>query len=389
MNNYKAILETALQLFSNATLSKPQNVQSNVKIKPVVINGKKLYQATWIENAKAFHKNYSFTELVEYLNGVFPAQFRQCFIATPEHHFQFLADKHRNVHVVKHKNELAKTKKQINLMPVHNRKKQYIIQEGKMIPWLKDLGVINESGCVVRKYHDKFRQINKFLEFIDDIWPALSHHAPLKIVDFGCGKSYLTFAMHYYFSELKKAPVEMTGLDLKQDVMEYCNTLAKRYQLEHLVFKTGDIAGFTEISHADMVVCLHACDTATDYALAKAVSWSADAILAVPCCHKELIHTISSEPLEAMLQHGIVRERIGSLVTDTVRALAMEAVGYKTTIMEFIATEHTPKNILIRAQKLKIFSEEQKARAYEKLASYLAFWKIYPLIVRLLDVPLP
>ncbi len=390
MSDYQTIIAESVKALVSATLSKTQAKQGAIKIKPIMVNGKPMYQASWIENAQAFHKNYSYEALLDFIAEVFPGTYRQFVIKTANYFVQCLADKHGKVHVVKHTNKTNKSETkpaQINLLSTHhNRTKQYILPEGTAVPWLVDLGVMDRQGHVIRKYHDKFRQINRFLEFIDDIWPDLVQHDPLRVVDFGCGKSYLTFAMHYYFTEIKKAHVDMIGLDLKQDVMANCNMLAQRYGFNNLLFKTGDIAGFTEAKQADLVVCLHACDTATDYALQKAVAWNAKAILAVPCCQKELIHALEAEPLASMMKHGILRERVGSLVTDTIRALALEAVGYKVTIMEFIATEHTPKNILIRAQKLSEFSESQKKAALERLYAFLNFWHVQPLIVSLLHV---
>ncbi|HQK34045.1 MAG TPA: SAM-dependent methyltransferase, partial [Spirochaetales bacterium] len=387
-----AIIAESIKMLISATLSKTQSKKGSIKIKPITVNGREMYQVSWIENAQAFHKNYSYTALLDYITELFPGTYRQFVITTANYFVQCLEDKHGTVHVVKHANKTAGTSENVSAKPYslntnHNRKKHYMLKEGSVIPWLVDLGVMDKQGHVIRKYHDKFRQINRFLEFVDTVWPELYKHDPLRVVDFGCGKSYLTFAMHYYFTEIKKAQVEMIGLDLKQDVMTSCNVLAQRYGMNNLIFKTGDIAGFTELTQADLVVCLHACDTATDYAIQKAVTWNAKAILAVPCCHKELIHTIQAEPLTYMMKHGIIRERVGSLVTDTLRALALEAVGYTVTIMEFIATEHTPKNILIRAQKLSDFSESQKKIALERLYAFMEFWNVKPLIVRLLNIP--
>lgn len=391
MSDYRAIIMESVKMLVTATLSKTQAKQGAIKIKPVMVSGKVMYQTSWIENVQAFHKNYSYETLVNFITEVFPEVYKQFVITTSAYFVQFLANKHGKVHVVKHAKKVEKCETKAgktNLITVHhNRKKHYILEEGMVIPWLIELGVMDKQGHVLRKYYDKFRQINRFLEFIDEVWPDLTQYDPLRVVDFGCGKSYLTFAMYHYFTNIKKVNVDMIGLDLKQDVMKKSNTLALRYGFNNLLFKTGDIAGFTEIAQADLVVCLHACDTATDYALQKAVAWNAKAILSVPCCHKELIHAVHAEPLAYMMKHGVVCERIGSLVTDTIRALALEAVGYKVTLMEFIATEHTPKNILIRAQRLPDFSMSQKKAAIERLHDFLSFWHVQPLIVSLLNIP--
>ena len=233
----------------------------------------------------------------------------------------------------------------------HNRKKQYILEEGTMVPFLRDLGVMTEEGKIVRTKFDKFRQINRFLEFIEDILPALSREREVTILDFGCGKSYLTFAMYYYLKELKKYDVHIIGLDLKEDVIRKCNGLAEKYGYEKLHFLCGDIAEYEGVQKVDMVVTLHACDKATDYALAKAVEWDAQVILSVPCCQHELNDQIQNKLLSPVLKYGLLKERMSALLTDGIRAELLESKGYSTQILEFIDMEHTPKNLLIRAVK--------------------------------------
>ena len=233
----------------------------------------------------------------------------------------------------------------------HNRKKQYILEEGIPVPFLQDLGVMTADGKIVRSKTDKFRQINRFLEFIEDILPRLDSGRELTIIDFGCGKSYLTFAMYYYLHELKGYNIRITGLDLKKDVIEHCSRLGKKYGYEKLTFLEGDIADYDGVNKADMVVTLHACDTATDYALAKAVGWKADVILSVPCCQHELNRQIKNESMAPVMDYGLLKERFAAIVTDGLRAKYLEREGYDAQILEFIDMEHTPKNILIRAVK--------------------------------------
>ena len=240
-------------------------------------------------------------------------------------------------------------KKQINMS--HDRKKKYVLEEGVPVPFLQDLGVMTQDGKIVHAKFDKFRQINRFLEFIEDILPALSREREITILDFGCGKSYLTFAMYYYLKELKGYDVNIIGLDLKEDVIKKCNGLAQKYGYDKLHFLHGDIADYEGLQKVDMVVTLHACDKATDYALAKAVEWDAQVILSVPCCQHELNSQIHNELLEPVLKYGILKERISALLTDGIRAELLEAKGYSTQILEFIDMEHTPKNLLIRAVK--------------------------------------
>ncbi len=208
---------------------------------------------------------------------------------------------------------------------------------------------MNADGSIVRQRYDKFKQINRFLEFIQDILPKLPREKELTIIDFGCGKSYLTFAMYYYLKELNNYSIRIIGLDLKDDVINHCNQLSKRYGYDGLTFLHGDIADFTGVTSVDMVVTLHACDTATDYALYKAISWNAKVILSVPCCQHELNKQIKNETLAPIFSYGIIKERMASLMTDGLRGEILESVGYKTQLLEFIDMEHTPKNILIRA----------------------------------------
>ena len=231
----------------------------------------------------------------------------------------------------------------------HNRTKKYVLQEGVPVPFLVDLGVMTAEGKIVKSRYDKFRQINRFLEFIEDVLPNLDPNRTNTIIDFGCGKSYLTFAMYYYLHVLKKCPIRVIGLDLKKDVIALCNRLSKKFGFENLTFLHGDIAGYEGVDQVDMVVTLHACDMATDYALAKAVKWGAKVILSVPCCQHEVNKQIQNDLLSPVLQYGLLKERMSALLTDGIRGQLLEMSGYRTQILEFIDMEHTPKNIMIRA----------------------------------------
>ena len=233
----------------------------------------------------------------------------------------------------------------------HNRTKTYLLEEGIPVPFLIDLGVQTTEGRIIKSKYDKFKQINRFLEFIEDILPTLSKDRKIKIIDFGCGKSYLTFAIYYYMTVLKKLDVQIIGLDLKKDVIKHCNELSEKYGYDGIKFYEGDISSFDYIEEIDMVVTLHACDTATDYALAKAVNWKAKVILSVPCCQHEVNKQITSIELMPVLKYGLIKERMSALITDAVRANMLEEQGYEVQILEFIDMEHTPKNILIRAVK--------------------------------------
>lgn len=244
----------------------------------------------------------------------------------------------------------------------HNKKKNYLLPEGESVDFLVELGVMNNEGYVIKAKYDKFRQINRFIEFVEDVVKKLPAKREVKIIDFGCGKSYLTFALYYYLKVKKQMDVNITGLDLKADVIEKCNNLAKKLGYEKLEFLNGDIANYEGTDSVDMVVTLHACDTATDYALAKAVKWNARVIMSVPCCQHEINRQIKNDLLNPVLKYGILKERMSALITDGIRAGLLEENGYDTQILEFIDMEHTPKNLLIRAvrRNLSIGMKEGK-----------------------------
>ena len=268
----------------------------------------------------------------------------------------------------------------------HNRKKHYILEEGVPVPFLRDLGVMTEDGKIVRTKTDKFRQINRFLEFIEDILPRLEKGRELTILDFGCGKSYLTFAMYHYLHELRGYDIRIIGLDLKKDVIDHCGKLAEKYGYDKLTFLVGDIADYDGVDRVDMVVTLHACDTATDYALAKAVGWGAEVILSVPCCQHELNAQFAAsggcaEVMAPVMDYGLLRERFAALATDGLRAKYLEREGYETQVLEFIDMEHTPKNILLRAVK----TGRKDGRAAEEIRKCIEFLGAAPTLGRLLD----
>ena len=278
----------------------------------------------------------------------------------------------------------VKTKKHPVSEPVqiqaHNRVKQYILKEGVPVPFLEDLGVMNEKGKIITSKYDKFRQINRFLEFIEDILPQLARDREITILDFGCGKSYLTFAMYYYLHELKSYDIRIIGLDLKTDVIRKCNELAKKYQYDKLTFLEGNIADYTGAEEVDMVVTLHACDTATDFALAKAIGWNAKVILSVPCCQHELNRQMKNDVLSPIMNYGLLKERMAALLTDGLRAEYLKREGYDVQVLEFIDMEHTPKNILLRAVKTgRRADNEESIRACE------TFLRVTPTLGRLLD----
>lgn len=317
---------------------------SKVKIRPILLKDKLIYQATETVGPKVLHTNYERQELIEYIGELMEERFMQLqWEGQCEDGLVLVSKKGRLTTKVKRH---ACKKEQAALE--HNRRKKYLLAEGTAVPFLVDLGVMTPQGKIVSAKYDKFRQINRFLEFIEDILPRLDRDRELTILDFGCGKSYLTFAMYHYLRQLRHFDVRIIGLDLKEDVIQHCNELARSYGYEKLKFYTGDIASYEGVRQVDMVVTLHACDTATDYALAKAVHWGAKVILSVPCCQHELNGQISNEMLSPVFSYGILKERMAALITDGLRAQLLEGAGYETQILEFVDMEHTPKNLLIR-----------------------------------------
>ncbi len=323
---------------------------SKVRIRPVELKGQICFQAETTSGTQVFHRNWRADEIVSYMEDTLKDGFSQLQIQGRAMDGSVLISKKGKMTFRTRKRSGESSGEPVRIQ-AHNRVKKYILQEGIPVPFLVDLGVMNGKGGVIAARYDKFRQINRFLEFIEDVLPALPRDRELTILDFGCGKFYLTFAMYYYLKELKEYDVRIIGLDLKADVIETCSRLAEKYGFEKLAFYQGDIADYEGVAAVDMVVTLHACDTATDFALEKAVEWGAQVILSVPCCQHELNRQIKNELLEPVLKYGILKERMSALITDGIRANLLEAKGYDTQILEFIDMEHTPKNLLIRGVK--------------------------------------
>ena len=351
----KETLESMLEYFANEQLqqmifSNPaeKGGLSKVRVRPVVLKGQLKFQAEELTEKQAFHQNLSFEELKDYTQDRMNGRFRQLEILSALGSGMALVGK-KGTMTVKMKRKLGDPERVGELW--HNRKKRYILEEGIPVPFLVDLGVMTPEGMIIRSHYDKFRQINRFLEFIEDVLPRLNRERENTILDFGCGKSYLTFAMYHYLHQIKRIPIRIIGLDLKKDVIARCSLLAEKYGYDRLAFYYGDIADYEGVDQVDMVVTLHACDTATDYALAKAVHWGAKVILSVPCCQHELNRQMKNELLKPVLQYGVIRERMAALYTDALRAELLEREGYRTQVLEFISMEHTPKNLLIRAVK--------------------------------------
>ena len=340
-----------------------------IKVRPVMIRDSLYFQVSRYTDKQVFHENMTAEDALETLSGWILHDFRQAQIRMQDEMVTVLVSKKGKATVKSKKAACIETQ---NLE--HNRKKQYIIEEGMAVPFMIDLGVMTESGKIIRTRYDKYRQINRFLEFIEDILPELPTDRTVHIIDFGCGKSYLTFAMYYYLKVLKHYDIRITGLDLKQKVIEDCQALADQYGYDGLQFLCGDIADYNGTDEVDMVVTLHACDTATDYALYKAVKWHASVILSVPCCQHELNRKMQCETLSGAFQYGLIKERTAALMTDAMRGQLLEMKGYKTQLLEFIDMEHTPKNILIRGVKSKELlpkaARKQQMENYQKCRDF-------------------
>ena len=354
MEKLRALLEESLtgELYQ-MTAGGPRKKDGDIRlrVRPVMLGDRLLFQLENFRGNQVFHRNLAKEEAEQAVLEAM-ADFRQLSVKTRRFEAEAMVSKKGKVTVKRRETVPGQAGNVPDpLRMAHNRKKKYILEEGKPVPFLVDLGVQTADGRTVKSRYDKFRQINRFLEFIADVMPILPKDRCVRIIDFGCGKSYLTFAMYYYQHELNGLDIRVTGLDLKEDVIRRCSALAEKYGYRKLDFRQGDIADFEGEDRVDMVVTLHACDTATDYALYKAVKWNASAILSVPCCQHEVNRQIRNETLEPMLKYGLVRERLSALVTDSVRACLLEEQGYDTQILEFIDMEHTPKNILIRAVK--------------------------------------
>lgn len=350
------------------------------KVRPVRIKGEIFFQETMYIGTQVFHSNRRREECVDRLEELFETGFRQAAANCIGEDVTILVSRKGKVTVRRRKKAQQEA---LDRRPEleHNRTKQYILQDGKPVDFLVGLGVQSPDGKVSKAYYDKFRQINRYLEFIEDVCDKLPTDRTIRIIDFGCGKSYLTFAMYYYLHVLQGRDIRVTGLDLKADVIRHCNELAQKLQYTKLDFLVGDIKQYEGEDSVDMVVSLHACDTATDYALQKAVKWGAGVIMAVPCCQHELNRQIRNDLFAPVLRYGIVKERMAALLTDALRAELLEQQGYDTQILEFIDMEHTPKNLLIRAVKSSGMRSPKRVAKTEELMEFL---QVHPILKDLL-----
>ena len=320
---------------------KKDNKYEKAKIQRIIINDNDMLQLSLFTDKQVFHYNYSDSEINDKIIELLEKDFNNLELKTNSYIYSYRITSKGKV--------LSNRKKVDNTLinPVnHNRHKNYLIEEGTIVPPLIDLGVMMPDGRVVKASYDKFKQINRFLEIVDD---SIKNEKQLNIIDFGCGKSYLTFILYYYFTEIKKINVNMIGLDLKEDVIDNCNEIAKKYNYTNLHFYKGNISDYSEKSNIDMIVTLHACDTATDFALYHAINMKCRYIFSVPCCQHEINNHLSNDILHPITKFGILKDRYSAILTDAIRANILQYYGYKTNVMEFVDFENSPKNLLIRA----------------------------------------
>lgn len=370
-----------LQLEDNlveATLSSSRKSESGVAspydkatIRPIWLKENLTFQIEGFSGPKALHENHGPAEGIERLSELCENHFKQLSLKTTAFDYDIKINRLGQASVKRSEAPKART------VGGHNRQKDYLLKDGEPVDFLIRLGVMDETGKVFKKKYDKFKQLNRFLEFVDDCLPMLRERAkekpamsPIKIIDFGCGKAYLTFALYHYLVKKSGLAVDIVGLDLKEDVIAYCSDVAKDLNYTGLSFLMGDIVNYEETSDVDMVVTLHACDNATDEALVKAADWGAKVILSVPCCQHEFFSELSSKEQSPIIKHGILRDKMNSLVTDALRGLALEGLGYEVQMLEFIDMTHTPKNVLIRAY----LTETKRPADLRAFETFMAHW---------------
>ncbi|WP_324822682.1 SAM-dependent methyltransferase [Sinanaerobacter sp. ZZT-01] len=376
----QSISQETLIYISFGNVRNKSTLYRKVTIRPVLLRNQLSYQATYHFEKKVTHKNFKQEDCISFCIELLKDSFKQCNLFCEDADYQILAAKVDKLKIIK--SSPSKRKEDIQLS--HNQEKQYIIPDGEPCDFLIHLGVMTKEGRVIQRHYNKFRQINRFLEIVSDVIDYLPDRA--KIIDFGCGKAYLTFALYYYLNFKLKKDVTIIGLDLKEDIIDFCNKIASQLHYDRLVFQMGDIAEYQETAKADMVVTLHACDTATDFALIKAVCWEASVILSVPCCQHELFSQIHNDINFPILKQGILKERFSAILTDSLRALKLTEHGYDVSMIEFTSLEHTAKNIMIRAVSDVNRKNQQTAamkQAAEEFKTLCSFWNVNPTISKL------
>ncbi|MEI7461878.1 MAG: SAM-dependent methyltransferase [Pirellula sp.] len=364
-----------------ATFSSPRSPDSlflRVAVRPIEVRGGSMLQFTSQTATQEFHKNLSLDEAANELVRLATKDFKNSHFTTDSASFEARFSKKGKCFLSK--KPIATTPLTFPLEQPHNQPRNHLIPEGTPCPFLVETGIMSKTGIVLASHSRKFRQINRFLEFIHDIAESLPSDRTIRVIDFGCGKSYLTFATHYLLTTILKRDVEIIGLDRREDVVKTCTTIVERLGIQNLRFAVGDIAGYVSNANVDLVISLHACDTATDEAIAQAIRWQSKAILAVPCCQHELNSHLPASALAPLTSFGISKERFASLATDSMRVALLNAVGYQTQLLEFIETEHTPKNLLIRGvRNQEYLATDAKTRSSSDVGPLRALLGIPPL----------
>jgi len=378
-----SITDAVIQILDDSpirlVISKPAS--KGQAYKRIAIDNKgNYYQISKYTDKQVFHENLPDSELLPKCVNYLEQDYRQLHAWSKGREYSISISKKKKVLFSA---KAIKAPCQLPWDPAHNRVKHYILPEGTAIPPLMDMGIFTAEGKVVKSMYDKYRQVNRFIELVDDVIKK-QDYTHLNIIDFGCGKSYLTFILYYYLTQIRRLTVNMVGLDLKEDVIKKCNAAAEKYHYTNLKFELGDINGFHCPFDVDMVITLHACDTATDYALYNAVSWRAKMIFSVPCCQHELNQQISTDTFSLFTRYGIVSERFSALMTDAIRANLLEYSGYNTQLLEFIDFEHTPKNILIRAFHNPGKSGAARQKALDEVERVISEYHVNPTLYRLL-----
>ena len=384
MSELKQYLETMLKAeIQKIIISNPFSKSEEYK-KIIIENKGKNYQIAKYTDKQVFHENITKEELLGRTTDLVENRYKQINgMSASEEHIILISKKGNcNYKVKKTATDTVKLQAK---QQGHNRQKNYILKEGMNIAPLVDMGVFTKDGKVVNAMYDKYKQINRFIEIIDDEVSSLKVEE-LNVIDFGCGKSYLTFVVYYYLTEVMNLKVNMIGLDLKEDVIKKCNQAAEKYNYSNLKFEVGDVNGFKAPFDVDMVITLHACDTATDFALYNAIQWKAKMIFSVPCCQHELNKQIKPEELTLLSRYGIIKERFSALATDAIRGNLLEYCGYKTQLLEFIDFEHTPKNILIRAVRRPIMPKQVKENMLAEVRAMMKEFSFEPTLYQLLKL---
>lgn len=380
MSEFKGYIEKIFTVsLQKAVISKPKSKQS--EFKKITVNlMKDFYQIAKYTEKQAFHENVRKENLSEKISQLADGNFLQINAWTDEKEISLMVSKKGKIF---YKEKNVSSSNTANNHAEHNRKKQYLLPEGEIIAPLIDMGIFTKDGKVVQSMYDKYKQINRLIELIDDS-VRRNNYKKLNIIDFGCGKSYLTFIVYYYLTVIKSIDTTIIGLDLKKDVIDKCNKAAQKYGYGNLHFELGDINGFKCPFDVDMVITLHACDTATDYALFNAINWKAKMIFSVPCCQHELNSQIKTDNLSLLTRYGIIQERFSALLTDSIRGNLLEYCGYKTQLLEFIDFAHTPKNILIRAVLRDTTPKAAKQKALSEVEKAMNEFNVKPKLYNLL-----